>query len=86
MSGKPMVLNPTDVIFKQATLKGFWGSKLSQEMSVENKQRLVDELIDRAVNDQLKLPVEATFDLTDILAAVDGKLQKEKSGKVLIKP
>ena len=85
MSGKPMVLNPTDMIFKQATLKGFWGSKLSQEMSVENKQRLVDELIDRAVNDKLKLPVEATFDLADIVDAVDGKLQKEKSGKVLLK-
>ena len=86
MSGKPMVLNPTDMIFKQATLKGFWGSKLSQEMSVENKQRLVDELIDRAVDGKLKLPTEATFDLADILDAVDGKLQAEKKGKVLLKP
>lgn len=86
MSGKAMVLNPTDIIFKQATLKGFWGSKLSQEMSVENKQRLVDELIDRAVNGQLKLPTEATFDLADISKAVDGKTQSEKTGKVLLKP
>ncbi len=86
MSGKPMMLNPTDMIFKQATLKGFWGSKLSQEMSVENKQRLVDELIDRAVSGQLKLPVEATFDLADILKAVDGKMQSDKKGKVLLKP
>ena len=85
MSGKPMVLNPTDMIFKQAILKGFWGSKLSQEMSVKNKQRLVDELIDRAVNGKLNLPTEATFDLADITQAVDGKLQKEKSGKVLLK-
>ena len=85
MSGKPMVLNSTDMIFKLAMLMGFWGSKLSQEMSVENKQRLVDELIDRAVNGKLKLPVEATFDLADIVDAVDGKLQKEKSGKVLLK-
>ena len=86
MSGKPMVLKPTDMIFKQAILKGFWGSKLSQEMSVENKQRLVDELIDRAVDGKLKLPVEATFDLADVVKAVDGKLQSDKSGKVLLKP
>ncbi len=85
MSGQSMALNPTHMIFKQATIKGFWGSKLSQEMSVENKQRLIDELIDRAVSGQLKLPTEATFDLADILDAVDGKLQKEKSGKVLLK-
>ena len=86
MSGKPMVLNPTHIIFKQATIKGFWGSKISQEMSVENKQRLVDELIERANNGNLKLPVEATFDLADILKAVDGKMQSEKNGKVLLKP
>ena len=86
MSGKPMVINPTHMIFKQAVMKGFWGSKLSQEMSVENKQRLVDELIDRAVAGKLKLPVEATFDLADITKAVDGKLQSGKKGKVLLKP
>lgn len=85
MSGKPMVLNPTHVIFKQATLKGFWGSKLSQEMSVEHKQRLIDELIDRAVDGKLKLPVEAVFDLADVVKAVDGKLQSGKNGKVLLK-
>lgn len=86
MSGKPMVLNPTHMIFKQATMKGFWGSKLSQEMSVENKTRLINELIERAVDGKLKLPVEATFDLADITKAVDGKLQSGKNGKVLLKP
>lgn len=85
MSGQPMTLNATHMIFKQAIIKGFWGSKLSQEMSVENKQRLIDELSDRAVNGQLKLPTEATFDLADVIKAVDGKLQKEKTGKVLLK-
>lgn len=86
MSGKAMMLNPTDIIFKQATLKGFWGSKISQEMSVDNKQRLVDELIDRAVGGKLQLPVEAVFDLADITKAVDGKIQSDKKGKILLKP
>ena len=81
-----MILNPTDIIFKQATLKGFWGSKLSQEMSVENKQRLVAELIDRAISGKLQLPVEATFDLADITKAVAGDVQSGKKGKVLLKP
>lgn len=86
MSGKPMMLNPTHLIFKQATVKGFWGSKTSQEMSVENKQRLIDELIERATNGKLHLPVEAVFDLADIKKAVDGNLQSGKNGKVLLKP
>lgn len=86
MSGKPMMLNPTNLIFKQATVKGFWGSKTSQEMNVENKQRLIDELIERATSGKLHLPVEAVFNLADIKKAVDGKLQSGKSGKVLLKP
>ncbi|WP_201620242.1 zinc-binding dehydrogenase [Psychrobacter maritimus] len=86
MSGQPMVLNSTHLIFKQAIVKGFWGSKISQEMSVENKQRLIDELIERATSYKLHLPVEAVFDLADITKAVDGKLQSGKKGKVLLKP
>lgn len=86
MSGQPMTLNPTHLIFKQAIVKGFWGSKISQEMSVENKQRLIDELIERATSGKLHLPVEAVFDLADIKKAVDGKLQSGKNGKVLVKP
>ena len=86
MSGKPMTLNPTDLIFKQAVVKGFWGSKISQEMSVENKQRLINELIERAIVGQLKLPVEAIFDLADVVKAVDGEVQAGKKGKVLLKP
>lgn len=86
MSGKPMILNPTDLIFKQAVVKGFWGSKISQEMSVENKQRLINELIERAIVGQLKLPVEAIFDLADVVKAVDGEVQAGKKGKVLLKP
>ncbi len=54
-------------------------------MSVENKQRLVDELIDREISGQLKLPAEATFDLANILKAVDGKMQSAKKDKVLLK-
>ena len=79
------LLNPSDMIFKQAVLKGFWGSKISQEMEVGNKKRLINELIDRAVGGQLRLPVEAVFDLADIKKAVDGKVQKGKVGKVLIR-
>lgn len=53
---------------------------------MENKQRLVDELVERAVDGKLQLPVEAIFDLADITKAVDGKLQSGKNGKVLLKP
>lgn len=85
MAGEPMVLNPSNLIFKQAVIKGFWGSKTSREMDIENKKRLINELIERGVNKQLTLPVETIYDLEDIKEAVSGKVQKGKKGKVLLK-
>ena len=86
MAGEPMIINPSNLIFKQAVVKGFWGSKTSREMDLENKQRLINQLIKHATNHQLTLPVEAIFDLEDINEAVSGKVQKGKKGKVLLKP
>ncbi|EGK13124.1 zinc-binding dehydrogenase [Psychrobacter sanguinis] len=86
MASEPMIINPSNLIFKQAVVKGFWGSKTSREMDLENKQRLINQLIKHATNNQLTLPVEAIFDLEDINEAVSGKVQKGKKGKVLLKP
>ena len=86
MAGEPMIINPSNLIFKQAVVKGFWGSKTSREMDLENKQRLINQLIKHATNHQLTLPVEAIFNLEDINEAVSGKVQKGKKGKVLLKP
>src|SRR5699024_3629058 len=85
MAGQPMMLNPSNLIFKEAVIKGFWGSKTSREMSLENKHRLINELKDRVISGQLSLPVEAIYDLEDITTAVSGKVQKNKQGKVLLR-
>ncbi|PNK60796.1 zinc-binding dehydrogenase [Psychrobacter sp. FDAARGOS_221] len=85
MSGQPMILNPSMLIFKQAVVKGFWGSKTSREMDLQNKRRLINELTQRALNRQMTLPIEAVYDLDDIKQAVSGKVQKGKAGKVLLK-
>lgn len=85
MAGEPMILNPSNLIFKQAVVKGFWGSKTSREMDIQNKKRLINELIERGIDKQLTLPVEAIYDLEDIKKAVSGEVQKGKKGKVLLR-
>src|SRR3546814_3390168 len=82
LSGEPMQVPPGDMIFKQATVKGFWGSKASRDMSVDDKRRLVGELIQRASNGELRLPVEAVYDLADIAQAAAASLQPGRSGKI----
>lgn len=86
MSGQPLALNPTHLIFKQATLKGFWGGALMQKMDTDNKSRLIKELIERAASGKLKLPTGGIYTLDNINEAVSGKVQSGKKGKVLLKP
>ena len=86
MAGEAMQIPSGDLIFKQATVKGFWGSKVSQQMSVENKRRLVGELLQRVLSGELELPVQAIYELGDVAEAVTASLLPGKIGKVLLKP
>ena len=74
-----------DMIFKHATVKGFWGSKVSREMSVADKRRLVGELIQRALAGELKLPVDTVFDLAHAAQAAAASMQPGRSGKVMLR-
>ncbi|WP_312368971.1 zinc-binding dehydrogenase [Stenotrophomonas sp.] len=86
MAGEAMQIPSGDLIFKQATVKGFWGSKVSQQMSVENKRRLVGELLQRVLSGELELPVQAIYGLGDVADAVRASLLPGRKGKVLLKP
>jgi NADPH:quinone reductase-like Zn-dependent oxidoreductase len=86
MAGEAMQIPSGDLIFKQATVKGFWGSKVSQQMSVENKRRLVGELLQRVLSGELELPVQAIYGLGDVAEAVTASLLPGRKGKVLLRP
>ena len=86
LTGEAMQLSPADLIFKQAIVKGFWGSKASQAMSTEDKRRLVGELLQRTLAGELRLPVDAIHDLADIAQAAAASLRPARAGKVLLRP
>lgn len=86
VSGEPLMLNPSNLIFNLTQVKGFWASDLMQEISSENKQRLIKELIDNAASGKFKLPTGGIYNLDDIQTAVSEKVQSEKKGKILLKP
>ncbi|AIJ46016.1 alcohol dehydrogenase [Comamonas testosteroni TK102] len=85
MAGEPMQIDSGSLIFKQATVKGFWGSKVSQAMTPDNKRRLIGELLQRVLSGELKLPAEAIFDLNDAAQAAAASLQPGRKGKVLLR-
>lgn len=86
MSGEPMRIPAGGLIYKEATVKGFWGSKVSQAMAVGDKRRLVGELLKRAAGGELTLPVERIFALDDIAQAAKAGAGSGRNGKVLLRP
>ena len=55
-------------------------------MAVDDKRRLVGELLQRAAGGELTLPVEQVFALDDIAAAVKAGAGSGRNGKVLLRP
>ncbi|WP_284778520.1 zinc-binding dehydrogenase [Agrobacterium sp. lyk4-40-TYG-31] len=86
MTGAPMQISSGPVIFKQLTIKGFWGSKVIGSMPTDVLRRLFGELISLVEDGTIKLPVEGIYDLADIADAVKASLAPGKAGKVLLKP
>lgn len=85
MSGEPMVIPSGELIFRHLVVKGFWGSKVSREMAVADKRRLFAELLERAAQGQLRLPVDGVYPLEDAARAMAASLAPGRGGKVLLR-
>lgn len=84
MNSPTMEIASSDVIFKQATVKGFWGSKVIQTMDAATRGALFGELIQRVTDGTLTLPVAGTFDAADIAEAVQASNTAGRVGKILL--
>lgn len=86
MEGAPMQIPSGDLIFKQATVKGFWGSTVIAQMAPEKRVALLTEIVTLVANGTLNLPVEGVFGLDQVADAMRASLTPGKSGKVLLRP
>jgi len=74
------------VIFKNLTVKGFWGSKVGSAMSAEKRGALFGELATRIAQGALTLPVEATYSFDDAKEASSANFNEGRAGKILLRP
>lgn len=86
MESPILKLGAGDLIFKQAVVKGFWGSQVSKDMDPQLKTELFGELVQRVVAGELTLPVESTYSFDDVTDAVRATLGSGRIGKVLLRP
>lgn len=85
MGAGKLELGAGDLIFRQATVKGFWGSVVSKTMDAETRGALFAELSRYLADGTVTLPVAATFGLDDIVDAVTAS-DSPRVGKVLLRP
>lgn len=85
MDSPTMEIASSDVIFKQATVKGFWGSKVIPSLDPATRSALFGELFQRLSDGSLTLPVAGIFDAADIGAAVQASNTPGRVGKVLLR-
>jgi NADPH:quinone reductase-like Zn-dependent oxidoreductase len=86
MASPTLELSSGDIIFKQATVKGFWGSVVSREMPADQRGRLFQELFARIQDGTLTLPVASIHPFSDIAGAVAASDTPGRVGKVLLRP
>jgi NADPH2:quinone reductase len=86
MAAPTLELSSGDLIFKQTTVRGFWGSAVSRTMDPATRERLFAELAERIGEGALTLPVASTHAFEDVSEAVRASLTPGRVGKVQLRP
>lgn len=86
MASPHLELSSGQIIFKQATIRGFWGSRVSATMSGEDRSRLMGELFARLNDGTITLPVDSIHDIDTMADAVAAHFTPGRVGKVLLRP
>lgn len=84
LSFEPIALDPTPVIFRALTVRGFSLPQWVRNARPERVQAAVGEVLRLVVAHDVVLPVGAEYDLGDIQAAVRQAEWPGRSGKVLL--
>lgn len=85
MGSDTLQLSSGDLIFKQATVKGFWGSRVSQTMGAETRRALFGELLQRIGSGEVALPVEEILPFEQARQAAVASAVPGRAGKVLLR-
>ena len=74
-----------DLIFKQATVKGFWASTVSRTMDAATRNALFGELLQRVGSGDVPLPVEAVYPFEQAREAAAASAVPGRAGKILLR-
>ncbi len=82
MSGQPLQIDAGQLIFRGATVKGFWATSRSERTPPPDRLRMIGELVRLVAAGELPLHVSSTFDLGRVGEAVAASETPGRAGKV----
>jgi NADPH:quinone reductase len=85
LSGQPLSINPGNLIFKQAVVKGFWATKRAERTAGVDTIKMTGNVLRLAAEGRLSLPVSAGFALDQIQQAVLAAEKPGRPGKVVLR-
>jgi NADPH:quinone reductase-like Zn-dependent oxidoreductase len=86
LSGRPCMLRADQTVFKSITLTGFWLAKQLGAMARQELAAMYGELAGRLASGELAVPIEATYPIEQIQAALAHAGRPGRSGKILVLP
>ena len=86
MSGEACAVEPGAFIFRDLTMRGFWLASWFRETPQEARAALYGEIAGLIATGDLSAPIHATYDVSEIKAAVAAAASGGRSGKILIVP
>ncbi len=86
LSGKPCTIEPSHVVFRGVSLRGFWFSRWQKSASTEAIRALYLELVEMVQQGRHRIPVEATYPLARFREALAHASREGRGGKVVLLP
>lgn len=83
MTGRPLKISAGDLLFRNISVKGFWGAK--PPVKPERIGVLLGELIRDAAAGKLVLDIEAAYPIVEVAEAVRASGEPGRKGKIAIK-
>ena len=83
MTGRPLKIPAGELLFRNITVKGFWGAK--PPVKPERIGVLLGELIADAASGKLVLEIEAAYSIDDVAKAAAASGEPGRKGKIAIR-
>jgi len=85
LSGRPLQVSADNLLFKQTTISAFWGAKPELKMTPAELGAARADLVRRAAEGTLKLPVAEVFPLDQAAEAAEASNARGRLGKIALR-